>query len=107
MKYTLLIYIFLILLTNCQSSKEVQSFVDPKTLAKITIEITLAGEDDEKQKRVYKKYNYDLNNGPKMYRDSITEVNKNPKKRAIFNNHLNRWLKKKALNQDISQTDSP
>ncbi|HEO64926.1 MAG TPA: hypothetical protein ENI73_03550 [Spirochaetes bacterium] len=107
MKFTLLIYILSILLINCESSKDVQSFMDPKTLAKITIEITLAGEDDEKQKRVYERYNYDLNNGPKMYRDSIRELYENPQKRVTFNNALNRWLEKKALNQDISQGDSP
>ncbi len=107
MKLTLMMFIFIILFTHCQPSEDVQSFLNPRTLAKITIEITIAGEDEEKQKEVYKKHGYNLNKGPKMYRDSITKLNKEPKKRAVFNNELNQWLEKTILHQDISQTDTP
>ncbi|GMT50160.1 MAG: hypothetical protein IEMM0008_1699 [bacterium] len=98
MKLTLMMCIFIILFTHCQSSKEVQSFLDPKTLAKITIEITIVGEDEEKQKEVYKRYGYNLNDGPKMYRDSITKLNKEPKKElSSIMSSIDGWRKQFSI----------
>ncbi len=83
------LYLFTILTTSLIQSYQDISIFGSKNMARLTIELGQAGEDKQKQGKVFKDFGFPIDMGPKLYRRAFSELNSHPQKKAVFYNEIN------------------
>ncbi len=96
----IILYLFTILTTGLIQSHQDISTYGPKNLARLTIELGKAGENKQKQGKVFKLYGFPIDTGPKIYRRIISKLNSSPQNKAIFYNEINVLMSKIRYSQD-------